>query len=64
MTTWTGNRYWFTADGARVVAYRVIGGVALTTGDPVGRAGRPGRRRPRASPPGATSTAGRRAGTA
>jgi phosphatidylglycerol lysyltransferase len=36
MTTWVGNRYWFSADGSSVVAYRVIGGVALTTGDPVG----------------------------
>lgn len=36
MATWTGNRYWFTPDGAAVVAYRVIGGVALTTGDPIG----------------------------
>jgi lysylphosphatidylglycerol synthetase-like protein (DUF2156 family) len=36
MATWTGNRYWFTPDGAAVVAYRVVGGVALTTGDPIG----------------------------
>jgi lysylphosphatidylglycerol synthetase-like protein (DUF2156 family) len=36
MTTWVGNRYWFSADERCVVAYRVIGGVALTTGDPVG----------------------------
>ena len=36
MATWVGNRYWFSPDGQRVVAYRVIGGVALTTGDPVG----------------------------
>ncbi|SDD45178.1 bifunctional lysylphosphatidylglycerol flippase/synthetase MprF [Rhodococcus tukisamuensis] len=36
MTTWRGNRYWFSPDGAGYVAYRVIGGVALTTGDPVG----------------------------
>nr|WP_246324674.1 DUF2156 domain-containing protein [Petropleomorpha daqingensis] len=36
MTTWVGNRYWFADDGAAVVAYRVVGGVALTTGDPVG----------------------------
>jgi lysylphosphatidylglycerol synthetase-like protein (DUF2156 family) len=39
MTTWTGNRYWFSPDGACVVAYRVLGGVALTTGDPVGPQG-------------------------
>ncbi|QNG21323.1 rhomboid family intramembrane serine protease [Rhodococcus triatomae] len=37
MTTWRGNSYWFTPDGSGYVAYRVIGGVALTTGDPVGR---------------------------
>jgi lysylphosphatidylglycerol synthetase-like protein (DUF2156 family) len=36
MTTWVGNRYWFPDDGAAVVAYRVVGGVALTTGDPIG----------------------------
>ncbi|SDX55186.1 Lysylphosphatidylglycerol synthetase, C-terminal domain, DUF2156 family [Modestobacter sp. DSM 44400] len=38
MTTWTGNRYWFTAGRRSMVAYRVVGGVALTTGDPVGPA--------------------------
>jgi lysylphosphatidylglycerol synthetase-like protein (DUF2156 family) len=38
MTTWVGNRYWFTGTGQAMVAYRVIGGVALTTGDPVGPA--------------------------
>ncbi|KZF07075.1 hypothetical protein A2J03_23370 [Rhodococcus sp. EPR-157] len=36
MTTWKGNSYWFSADGSSFVAYRVISGVALTTGDPVG----------------------------
>jgi lysylphosphatidylglycerol synthetase-like protein (DUF2156 family) len=36
MTTWTGNRYWFSADGQVVVGFRVLGGVAITTGDPVG----------------------------
>ncbi len=36
MTTWDGNSYWFGPDGRSYVAYRVIGGVALTTGDPVG----------------------------
>jgi lysylphosphatidylglycerol synthetase-like protein (DUF2156 family) len=36
MATWTGNRYWFTPDDTAVVAYRVIGGVAVTTGDPIG----------------------------
>lgn len=37
MTTWRGNSYWFGPDGDSYVAYRVIGGVALTTGGPVGR---------------------------
>lgn len=47
LTTWVGNSYWFTdsatADTATedtadaAVAYRVIGSVAVTTGDPIGR---------------------------
>jgi lysylphosphatidylglycerol synthetase-like protein (DUF2156 family) len=37
MTTWTGNRHWLAPGGSAVVAYRVVGGVAITTGDPVGR---------------------------
>lgn len=36
MTTWKGNSYWFSSDGSCFIAYRVIAGVALTTGDPVG----------------------------
>jgi lysylphosphatidylglycerol synthetase-like protein (DUF2156 family) len=36
MATWLGNRYWFSPGGRAVVAYRVVGGVAITTGDPVG----------------------------
>lgn len=36
MSTWAGNRYWFTADGRHAVAYRVHSGVALTTADPIG----------------------------
>lgn len=39
MTTWVGNRYWFAPDGSAVVAFRVVGGVALTTGEPVGPRG-------------------------
>ncbi|WP_291049063.1 DUF2156 domain-containing protein [Herbiconiux sp.] len=35
MTTWPGNHYWFAPSGG-AVAYRVIGGVAITTGDPLG----------------------------
>ena len=36
LTTWEGNSYWFSQDGRSFVAYRVEGGVAITTGDPVG----------------------------
>lgn len=34
--TWPGNSYWFSPDGRAGVAYRVIGRIALTTGDPFG----------------------------
>jgi len=36
MTTWPGNTYWISPDERAAVAYRVISGIALTTGDPVG----------------------------
>jgi phosphatidylglycerol lysyltransferase len=36
MTTWPGNSYWISADGQAAVAYRVIGTIALTMGDPYG----------------------------
>ena len=36
MTTWAGNSYWFAEHGRAAVAYRVIGGVAITTGEPFG----------------------------
>jgi phosphatidylglycerol lysyltransferase len=36
MATWQGHSYWFTPDGTAAVAYRVIGGIAITTGDPIG----------------------------
>jgi len=36
MTTWSGNTYWFSATGQSFIAYRVIAGIALTTGVPVG----------------------------
>ncbi|WP_137724195.1 bifunctional lysylphosphatidylglycerol flippase/synthetase MprF [Prescottella subtropica] len=42
MTLWDGNRYWFSPSGDSYVAYRVIGGIALTTGGPVGRPDRVG----------------------
>ena len=37
MTTWAGNSYWIDDDSHTAVAYRVIGGIALTTGGPFGR---------------------------
>ncbi|WP_308464805.1 bifunctional lysylphosphatidylglycerol flippase/synthetase MprF [Rathayibacter soli] len=36
MTTWAGNSYWFDPAGAGAVAYRVRGGIAVTTGGPFG----------------------------
>jgi lysylphosphatidylglycerol synthetase-like protein (DUF2156 family) len=36
MTTWRGNSYWFDRDGRAAIAYRVIGRVALTAGEPFG----------------------------
>jgi lysylphosphatidylglycerol synthetase-like protein (DUF2156 family) len=36
MATWAGNAAWFTHDGRAALAYRVIGGVAVTVGGPVG----------------------------
>ena len=37
MALWDGNDYWFSAGGRAAVAYRVVSGVALTTGGPLGR---------------------------
>ena len=42
MATWKGNAAWFTPDGAAGLAYRVVGGVALSVGGPVGEAGAAG----------------------
>ncbi|MET4145711.1 DUF2156 domain-containing protein [Arthrobacter sp. UYCo732] len=36
MTTWPGNTYWFSSTGESFIAYRVIAGIALTLGVPVG----------------------------
>lgn len=36
MTTWEGNRYWFSPDGHCAVAYRVSHGIALTVTGPFG----------------------------
>ncbi|MGN6444787.1 bifunctional lysylphosphatidylglycerol flippase/synthetase MprF [Amnibacterium sp.] len=38
MTTWPGNRTWFSADGRHAIAYREGSGVALTVGEPAGPA--------------------------
>lgn len=38
MGIWPGNTYWFTGAATTYVPYRVVRGVALTTGDPVGPA--------------------------
>ena len=37
LALWDGNDYWFGADGRSAFAYRVVSGVALTTGGPLGR---------------------------
>jgi phosphatidylglycerol lysyltransferase len=37
MALWDGNDYWFSADGRTALAYRVVSGVAVTTGGPLGR---------------------------
>lgn len=36
MTTWEGNSYWFSDSGNAFIAYRVLSGIALTLGGPVG----------------------------
>ncbi len=36
MTTWAGNSYWFSSSGNSFIAYRVLSGIALTLGPPVG----------------------------
>lgn len=36
LATWPGQCYWFTPDGRAAIAYRLIAGVAVTTGHPVG----------------------------
>ena len=37
MGTWPGNVYWFSSDGESAIAYRVVGGIAVTLSDPVCR---------------------------
>ncbi|MDQ2849021.1 MAG: phosphatidylglycerol lysyltransferase domain-containing protein [Actinomycetota bacterium] len=36
LTMWAGNAYWFNQSNTTFIAYRVYGGIALTTTDPVG----------------------------
>ncbi|WP_158864078.1 bifunctional lysylphosphatidylglycerol flippase/synthetase MprF [Leifsonia sp. AG29] len=36
MATWPGNSYWFDPESSAVIAYRVVGSVAITTGGPFG----------------------------
>lgn len=36
LATWPGNSYWFDDDDDGVIAYRMIGGIAITTGGPLG----------------------------
>jgi phosphatidylglycerol lysyltransferase len=36
MAAWHGNSYWFSRDDGSAVAYRVVSGVALTVGGPIG----------------------------
>nr|WP_272946750.1 DUF2156 domain-containing protein [Arthrobacter alpinus] len=36
MTQWNGNSYWFSSSGNSFIAYRVLSGIALTLGPPVG----------------------------
>ena len=39
MAAWEGNSLWFDSVGTTVIAYRVVGGVAITTTEPIGPAG-------------------------
>ena len=36
MSTWAGNKYWISSDGRAAIAYRAIGTIAVTVGDPFG----------------------------
>jgi len=36
MATWEGNSLWFDSRGTTVIAYRVVGAVAITTTEPIG----------------------------
>jgi lysylphosphatidylglycerol synthetase-like protein (DUF2156 family) len=54
------NSYFFSEDERSFIAYRVVGGVAIVSGDPIGRAGQDGELLTGSSPrPGARLEAGR-----
>lgn len=36
MSTWEGHDHWVSPDGRNVIAYRVVSGVAIATGEPLG----------------------------
>ncbi|MEF2975803.1 bifunctional lysylphosphatidylglycerol flippase/synthetase MprF [Subtercola sp. YIM 133946] len=36
ITTWRGHHYWFSPDQGSAIAYRVVNGVAIATGEPLG----------------------------
>ena len=38
MATWDGNSNWFSRSGTTAIAYRVVNGVAITRGEPIGPA--------------------------
>lgn len=60
MTTWPGNTYWFSTTAQSFIAYRVIGGIALTLG-PRSDQKRPKEQRSTSSTATAPETAGPRA---
>jgi len=35
MATWHGHRYWYDQDGDAIIAYRVVNGIAIATGQPL-----------------------------
>ncbi|THG34984.1 DUF2156 domain-containing protein [Glaciibacter flavus] len=42
MATWAGNSLWTSSNASAGIAYRVVGGVAVTTSDPFGSPAHPG----------------------
>ncbi|MBM7470579.1 bifunctional lysylphosphatidylglycerol flippase/synthetase MprF [Subtercola frigoramans] len=37
MTTWSGHHYWYASNDVGIIAYRIISGIAVTTGEPLCR---------------------------